>query len=124
MPFFFYVYLKAERISIIRKHFYYRRTVEAGCELMRRMIDNGFYEDYKFDLLAYKINGPRMALMDITEDAKEPLFNLIKEDYEKIKDTEYYQDYLDNLGPKKKKFFLDVLKYDNYPEFKKENPEY
>ena len=119
MPFFFYVYLKAERISIIRKHFYYRRK-----HLMRRMIDNGFYEDYKFDLLAYKINGPRMALMDITEDAKEPLFNLIKEDYEKIKDTEYYQDYLDNLGPKKKKFFLDVLKYDNYPEFKKENPEY
>ena len=140
MPFFFYVYLKAERISIIRKHFYYRRkhnlsithvvdanyldTVEAGCELMRRMIDNGFYEDYKFDLLAYKINGPRMALMDITEDAKEPLFNLIKEDYEKIKETEYYQDYLDNLGPKKKKFFLDVLKYDNYDDFKKENPEY
>ena len=140
MPFFFYVYLKAERISIIRRHFYYRRkhdasithvvdanyldTVEAGCELMRRFIDNGFYEDYKFDLLAYKINGPRMALMDITEDAKEPLFNLIKEDYEKIKETEYYQDYLDNLGPKKKKFFLDVIKFDNYDEFKKENPDY
>lgn len=140
MPFFFYVYLKAERISIIRHHFYYRRkhnasithvvdanyldTVEAGCELMRRFIDNGFYEDYKFDLIAYKINGPRMALMDITEDAKEPLFNLIKEDYEKIKNTEYYQDYLDNLGPKKKKFFLDVIKYDNYEEFKKNNPEY
>ncbi|MBR5503474.1 MAG: glycosyltransferase family 2 protein [Methanobrevibacter sp.] len=140
MPFFFYVYLKAKRISIIRHHFYYRRkhnasithvvdgnyldTVEAGCELMRRFIDNGFYEDYKFDLIAYKINGPRMALMDITEDSKEPLFNLIKEDYEKIKKTEYYQDYLDNLGPKKKKFFLDVLKYDNYEEFREHNPEY
>ena len=140
MPFFFYVYLKAERISIIRRHFYYRRkhdasithvvdanyldTVEAGCELMRRFIDNGFYEDYKFDLLAYKINGPRMALMDITEDAKEPLFNLIKEDYEKIKETEYYQDYLYKLGPKKKKLFLDVIKFDNYDEFKKENPDY
>ena len=140
MPFFFYVYLKAERISIIAHHIYYRRkhdasithvvdanyldTVEAGCELMRRFIDNGFYEDYKFDLIAYKINGPRMALMDITEDAKEPLFNLIKEDYEKIKETEYYQDYLDNLGPKKKKFFLDVIEYDNYEEFKKHNPEY
>ena len=140
MPFFFYVYLKAERISIIRKHFYYRRkhnasithvvdanyldTVEAGCELMRRFIANGFYEDYKFDLIAYKINGPRMALMDITEDAKEPMFNLIKEDYEKIKESEYYPDYLDNLGPKKKKFFLDVLKYDDYAQFKKNNPEY
>lgn len=140
MPFFFHVYLKAKRISIIRKHLYYRRkhdasithvvdanyldTVEAGCELMRRFIDNGFYEDYKFDLIAYKINGPRMALMDIREDAKKPLFKLIKEDYEKIKKTKYYQDYLDNLGPKKKKFFLDILKYDNYTEFKKNNPEY
>ena len=140
MPFFFYVYLKAERISIIRKHFYYRRkhnssithvvdasyldTIPAGCELMKRFIENGFYEDYKFDLIAYKINGPRMALLDIVEDSKEPLFNLIKEDYEKIKKTEYYQDYLDNLGPKKKKFFLDVLKYDDYSEFKKNNPEY
>ena len=65
-----------------------------------------------------------MALMDITEDAKEPLFNLIKEDYEKIKETKYYQDYLDNLGPKKRKFFLDVIKFDNYEEFKKENPDY
>ena len=81
MPFFFYVYLKAERISIIRKHFYYRRkhnssithvvdasyldTIPAGCELMKRFIENGFYEDYKFDLIAYKINGPRMALLDI-----------------------------------------------------------
>ena len=26
MPFFFYVYLKSERISIIRQHFYYRRN--------------------------------------------------------------------------------------------------
>ena len=123
MPFFFYVYLKAERISIIRKHFYYRRKHNAS---ITHVVDakNGFYEDYKFDLLAYKINGPRMALMDITEDSKEALFNLIKEDYEKIKGTEYYQDYLDNLGPKKKKFFLDVLKYDNYDEFKNENPEY
>lgn len=140
MPFFFYVYLKSKRISIIRKHFYYRRkhnasithvvdgnyldTVPAGVELMKRFIENGFYEDYKFDLLAYKINGPRMALMDICEEYKKPLFNLIKEDYEKIKETQYYQDFLDNLGPKKKKFFLDVLKYESYEEFKSENPEY
>ena len=62
-----------------------------------------------------------------SQDTLETLFinsPYCKEDYEKIKETEYYQDYLDNLGPKKKKFFLDVLKYDNYHEFKKENPEY
>lgn len=120
MPFFFEVYLKAKRISIIKKHLYCRRkhensithvvdekyldTVPAGVELMKRFIDNGFYETYKFDLLAYKINGPKFALKDITNEYKEPLFNLIKDDYEKIKKTKYYDDFLDNLGPVKKKF--------------------
>ena len=133
MPFFFYVYLKASRISIIKKHLYYRRkhdesithivdckfldTVPAGQELMRRFIENGWYDMYKFDLLAYKINGPRFALRDIEEKCKVPLYNLIKKDYEEIKMTEYYDDFLENLGPVKKKFFLDILKSENYDEF-------
>jgi Glycosyl transferase family 2. len=73
MPFFYYVYLKAERISIIKRHLYYRRkhddsithvvdgkfldTVPAGQELLRIFIENEWYDAYKFDLLAYKING-------------------------------------------------------------------
>lgn len=133
MPFFYYVFLKAERISIIKKHLYYRRkhkesithivddkfldTVPAGQILMDIFIQNEWYEDYKFDLLAYKINGPRFALRDLPEENKEAMFNLIKEDYEKIKLSEYYTDYLDNLGPVKKKFFQDILKADNYDEF-------
>ena len=72
---------------------------------------------YKFDLLAYKINGPRFALRDIEEKCKVPLYNLIKKDYEEIKMTEYYDDFLENLGPVKKKFFLDILKSENYDEF-------
>lgn len=135
MPFFFYVYLKAERVSIIRQHFYYRRkhdasithvvddkyfdTVEAGDVLFNIFINNGFYEDYKKDLIAYKINGPRMALMDIKSEFKEQLFDLIKEDYEKIKITKYYNDFLANLGPIKRKFFLNVLKANDYSDFKK-----
>lgn len=133
MPFFYYTYLNAERISIIREHLYIRRkhdssitenidakfldTVPAGQIMFKSFIEGDFYEDYKFDLIAYKINGPRMALSSITDDYKVPLFNLIKEDYESIKETEYYQDFLDNLGPKKKKFFQDVLKSDSYDEF-------
>ena len=58
MPFFYYVYLKAKRISIIKKHLYYRRkhdasithvvdgkfldTVPAGQVLMRIFIENGW----------------------------------------------------------------------------------
>ena len=133
MPFFFEIFLKASRISIIRKHLYYHRkhsksitdvidcdyldTVPAGQELMKRFIDNGFYEDYKFDLLAYKINGPRFALSQIVDRCKDSLFDLIHDDYLKIKDSIYYKDYLNELGPVKKKFFLDVIKADSYEEF-------
>jgi len=133
MPFFYYVLLKARRISIIKKHLYYRRkhdasithvvdekfldTVPAGCELIERFIDNGWYEKYKFDLLAYKINGPRFALRDIKMECKKDLYNLIKKDYEKIRSSKYYEDYLTNLGPVKRKFFLDILKSGNYDEF-------
>ena len=139
MPFFFEIYLKASRISIIRKHFYYRRkhsksithivdcnyldTVPAGQELMRRFIENGFYEDYKYDLLAYKINGPRIALGEIVDKCKAPLFDLIHEDYLQIKDSPYYEDYLNQLGPVKRKFFLDVISAGDYEEFLEINSE-
>lgn len=137
MPFFYYVYLNSNRISIIRKHLYIRRkhehsitekidskfldTVPAGQELFKIFIEGDFYKDYKFDLIAYKINGPRMALSSIEEKYQNDLFKLIKEDYEEIKKTKYYQDFLENLGPIKKKFFLDILKSSSYDEFLKIN---
>ncbi len=133
MPFFYYVFLKANRISILKKPLYYRRkhdasithivdekfldTIPAGQILMKIFIENGWYEKYKFDLLAYKINGPRFALRDLPNEYKEPMFNLIKKDYEEIKLSKYYNDFLENLGPIKKKFFLNILKSTNYDEF-------
>ena len=133
MPFFYYVYLKAERISIIKRHLYFRRkhdesithvvdckfldTVPAGQILMDIFIENGWYDTYKFDLLAYKINGPRFALRDIEEKCKVKLYELIKRDYESIKSSRYYDDFLQNLGPVKKKFFLDIIKSENYRNF-------
>lgn len=133
MPFFFELYLKASRISIIKKYLYFRRkhvgsithtvdckfldTVPAGQELFRRFVKNDFYEDYKFDLIAFKINGPRIALNLIEDKCKSSLFDLIRKDYLKIKDSPYYQDFLDNLGPVKKNFFLNILKSKNYDDF-------
>lgn len=134
MPFFYYVYLKAERVSIVKRHLYYRRkhdesithvvdekfldTVAAGQVLMRIFIENDWYDMYKYDLLAYKINGPRYALRDLPLKYKNEMFELIKKDYLEIKQGPYYQDYLDNLGPVKKKFFKDIIKAQNYDEFK------
>ena len=133
MPFFYYVYLKAERISIIKKHLYFRRkhddsithvvdekfldTVRAGQILMDIFIKNDWYDTYKFDLIAYKINGPRFALRDLPLKCKEPMYGLIKKDYDAIKMSEYYNDFLENLGPIKRKFFEDIIKSDSYEEF-------
>ncbi len=132
MPFFFYTFLKAQNVSIIKRHLYVRRkheesitefvdekfldTVEAGQILMDIFIENGWYEMYRYDLLAFKINGPRYALMAIEEQYKQQLFCLIKSDYEQIKSSEYYQDYMDNLGPVKRKFMLNVLNSKTYKE--------
>lgn len=134
MPFFFYTFLKAEKVSIIKRHLYVRRkhdgsitesvdlkfldTVEAGQILMDIFIENEWYDMYLFDLLAFKINGPRYALMGIEEKYREELYLLIKKDYESIKESPYYQDYLDNLGPVKKKFMLDIIKSEDYADFK------
>ena len=135
MPFFFYVYLKSQSVSIVKKHLYVRRkhvksitnvvdekffdTVRAGQILMDIFIENEWYDAYKFDLLAYKINGPRFALRDLPLKDKSHMFDLIKSDYEAIKSTEYYGDFLAELGPVKKKFFLDVLNSKDYEEFSK-----
>ena len=137
MPFFFYVFLKSERISIVKKPLYVRRkhkksitnvvdekffdTVAAGQVLMDIFIKNGWYDAYKFDLIAYKINGPRFALRDMPLKYKSHMFDLIKKDYEAIKCTRYYDDFMGELGPVKRKFFMDVLKSDNYEEFCKIN---
>ena len=139
MPFFYYVLLKAEKISIVKKQLYYRRkheesitnvvdgkfldTIPAGQTLMRIFTENEWYDTYKFDLLAYKINGPRFALRDIKENYKIPLYELIKKDYDSIKQSQYYQDYLDNLGPVKKKFFLDIIESEDYDDFLSLNSE-
>lgn len=134
MPFFFYTFLSAERVSIIKRHLYVRRkhegsitesvdskfldTVEAGRILMDIFLENGWYDMYTFDLLAFKINGPRYALMGIDEKYKEELYRLIKDDYTQIKTSEYYQDYMDNLGPVKRKFMNDILESEDYEEFR------
>ena len=134
MPFFFYTFLSAERVSIIKRHLYVRRkhegsitesvdskfldTVEAGQILMDIFIENDWYDMYLFDLLAFKINGPRYALMGIEEKYKEKLYLLIKKDYESIKLSPYYGDYMDNLGPVKRKFMQDIIKSKDYDEFK------
>ena len=112
MPFFYHVFLNAKRINIIRKHLY-----------IRRKHDNSITEEIDAKFLDTVPAGQelRMALSSIVDDYRDDLFDLIKEDYEIIKKSEYYEDFLDNLGPKKRKFFLDILKSNSYSEFKEFN---
>ena len=69
------------------------------------------------------IEGAAKFLRDIKENYKIPLYELIKKDYDSIKQSQYYQDYLDNLGPVKKKFFLDIIESEDYDDFLSLNSE-
>ena len=68
-------------------------------------------------MIAYKINGPRLALSDIVDECKKDLFCLIHDDYLEIRDSIYYDDFLNELGPVKRKFFLDVIEASSYDEY-------
>jgi hypothetical protein len=57
----------------------------------------------------------------LKKNNKIPLYELIKMDYLSIKHGKYYQDFLDNLGPVKRKFFLDIILSKDYEEFIKIN---
>ena len=57
--------------------------------------------------------------MNLSLKYKNHIFMLIKPDYEQIKSTKYFEDFLKYLEPVKNKFFFDVLKAGNLFKFVK-----
>lgn len=136
-PFSYYVWLKASRISIIKKYLYYRRSHEtsitAKCDekffdiipsgkvLFKIFIDNDFYKDYKKDLINYTINAYRLTINSITEDSAEEFYKRSKSEFKNIYKSEYYGDFNRYMSKANKKVFSDILNSENFDEFKKLN---
>lgn len=134
-PFFYYVWLKASRISIIRKHFYYRRKHEnsithkcdekfldiipSGNILFEMFIKNDFYKDYKEDLINYKIDAYRLTINSITKDAKEEFYNRTKYEFGILNNGEYKEDFLKYMSKNNKNMFINILKSNSLEEFEK-----
>lgn len=136
-PFFYYVWLKAKRISIIKEYLYYRRSHEgtitykcdekffdiipSGKILFKIFIDNDFYKDYKKDLINYTINPYRLTINSITENLKEEFYLKAKYEFNNINNSVYKEDFLKYMSKANLKIFSDILKSKNYKEFKKLN---
>lgn len=132
-PFFYYVWLKASRISIVRKPFYVRRVhqdsitgkvdrkwfdiIPSGILLSKIFVDNNFYDDYKKDLVNHRINAYRLTMDNISDDLKEEFFILSKDAFKNIYDSEYCDDYLKYMHPDNRKIFTDILSSNNIDEF-------
>ena len=70
---------------------------------MISIIKNDYLEEIDTDVL---IDGAYAGMADAIDDK-----------YSRYFTKEQYEDYLENLGPVKKKFFLDILSSKNYDEY-------
>lgn len=136
-PFFYNIWLKADRISIIKEYLYYRRShegsitakcdekffdvIKIGKEFFKVFVETGNYEKYKKELVNYSINACRLTLNSIVPESAEEFYNLSKKEFKKICESEYRKDYEKYLSENNKKTFYNVLKSNSYDEFKKLN---
>lgn len=137
-PFFYYVWLNADRISLIKKHFYIRRVhpgsitgkcdrkffdiIPSGVALSRLMIKSGHYEEYKKDLINYRIDAYRLTMKCLSPELKEEFYRRSKIQFNKILESPYREDFLENMNEKNNRIFYEILETENFDEFDKRWP--
>lgn len=136
-PFFFNIWLRANRISIIKEYLYYRRSHEnsitakcdekffdvipSGEEFFKIFVETGNYEIYKEELINFAINAYRLTLNSITEDAVEEFYKRSKKQFKKIVNSPYIDDFKKYMSKGNQDTFNNVLNSKDYEEFKKLN---
>jgi len=135
-PFFYYVWLKAKRITIIKKQYYIRRVhpesitgtcdkkffdiIPSGIELFKIFIENDFYKDYKEDLINYRIDAYRLTVNCIDSNLLGEFYNLSKEEFKKIYNSKYKEDFLKYMNNKNLRIFNSILNTKNVCQFRKD----
>ncbi len=132
--FFYDVYLRAKRVSIVDEPLYYYRTNRKGSTvdiakesdytdliLIFKQIRETFketknYEDYKVLLANRFIHLELSRFTQTSPKYKEKYFNLIKEDLKEVLEDQTIND---NLESNVKSRVSKILKAKNYEEFKK-----
>lgn len=131
--FFWEVLFNANRISFMPEYFYVRRihpnsimsyaderfidSIEVNRLIIEKFREYGVLDNFKhilydkrFDLTFYRLN-------QIQDEFKDNYFKELKEDYKKILDDGYYEDYMNILCSRTKAIFENCLNSKDYNEF-------
>ena len=127
------VILASEKIAFYPKHFYIRRRHSNSITALmdQRFIDsikinrlvieifkkNNVFEEFKKELYNRRISLTYMRFCEIMSEFKEPYFEKLKEDYEKIVVDDFYNDYIETLNNRNKAIFEACLNASNSREF-------
>lgn len=134
--FFYDVYLKAKRISIVDENLYYYRTNRKGStvekssekdysdiipifkQIREKIIETGNYDLYKVKVANRFIHLILWRFSETSPKFRKNFYELIKEDFkELLKDQEIYN----NLAPNIKSRTLKLINSSNYEAFRKED---
>ncbi|MBZ9570443.1 glycosyltransferase [Methanobrevibacter sp. TMH8] len=133
-PFFYNVFLNAERMELVEEYFYYRRRHKTSLVNMRghrcqdiipiadhiinSFKDNNTFDYYKKKLLNRKIFLIRSEYKKMNEDFQKNFFNYIKEEFNNIcNDFSMHYEYLINLSQINLSFYFNALRAESYSEF-------
>lgn len=131
--FFWEVLLNAKRIGFLPKFFYIRRvhsksimsfkderfidSIEVNRQIIEKFREYGALERFKHILYDKRFDLTYYRFCEIQDIHKDLYFEKLQEDYKKIVDDGYYEEYMDVLCPRTKKIFINCLNSNNCEEF-------
>lgn len=129
--FFYSLFLKAEKLSIVENQFYNRRirngsitqlggrhfidSITATNHIIDVFKDNGLFEQYRNQLLRKKFNSNISRFFGIDDSLKEEYWSKLKEDFKDYK--KYYDEEKDSFYYIIVDFYNNLIKSKNYKEF-------
>ena len=133
-PFFFELFLEANRVSIIRKHYYYRRRREGSVmsingeklndifqmtdEVVNIFIKKQLHEQFKKNLTNFKFYSIKTWYNEINDEFKETYFINMKNNFERIRRNEFLHNlFVTGLYSDTKRWFDLALIASNHIEF-------
>jgi glycosyltransferase involved in cell wall biosynthesis len=130
--FFWEVLFSAERITFYRKHLFTRRWHSASSTMAgnRNFIDSieihrliwktfqrfGTFEEFKERLYKRRVSTGYWRLTAIKKGLKQEYYDKYKESMLEIKQEDFFDDFYETIGKRRRLIYDTVLQYDNYEE--------
>ena len=133
-PFFYQVFLNANRVELIREYFYYRRRhneslinmrpkwllhiIPISNSIVNAFKENNQFNDYKVQVINRKLNIIRNQYENMGENYKKAFFKEIKKDFHKVEENPTQKlEYIVSLNRRNLIFYLNALNAESYSEF-------